>query len=146
MSKKVEKKIVNPWTEEDMQKALHHLASVPNAGTRKTAREFGVRESTLRWRINNGDRELGKSGRKTVYSEGEERQLAECIAVVCNAGFSPTINEIQVSWSWERYLFILRGLIFAFFANFGHLAKFSPREIFKITILAKNPRKKKEIR
>ena len=72
-SKKVDKIIQNPWTEEDMQKALHHLASVPGASIRGTADLFGVRESTLRWRITNGDRELGKAGRKPVYSEGEEK-------------------------------------------------------------------------
>ena len=106
-SKKVEKKIENQWEEGDMEGALHHLRSTPNATIRGTARKFNVRESTIRWRIKNGDRELGKAGRKCVYSEEEERELAECIAVVCNAGFSPTIKEIQVNIVLNSYTYII---------------------------------------
>lgn len=80
-----------------MKNALHNLNSIPGAKTRTTATRFGVSESTLRWRIKNGDREHKKGGRKCVYSKEEIKELAECIAVVCNAGFSPTISEVQVS-------------------------------------------------
>jgi len=56
-------------------------------------------ESTLRFRlvkIKEGQ-ELGKAGRKCVFDQETETELAECISVVCNAGFSPTMGEISVS-------------------------------------------------
>jgi len=82
-----------------MKNAIHHFNSTPGASIRKTAAEFGLGESTLRFRlvkIKEGQ-ELGKAGRKCVFDQETETELAECISVVCNAGFSPTMGEISVS-------------------------------------------------
>ena len=32
-----------------------------------------------------------------MFSEETEKELTECISVVCNTGFSPTMHEITVS-------------------------------------------------
>ena len=100
-SKKVKEKVEKQWTEDDMQNALHHKRSTPGASIRGTATQFGVSESTLRWRLEqeekaNGEFFLKKAGRKCVFDENVEKELAECIAVACNAGFSPSMIEIQV--------------------------------------------------
>ena len=99
MSKKVAKKIKNAWTEEDLVNALHKFDSVPGTTIRGVAKEFGVGESTIRFRLQKRKKgeTLGKSGRKCVFDQKIESDLARCIAVVCNLGFSPSINEIIVS-------------------------------------------------
>ena len=63
-----------------------------------TAIHFVIGESTLRFRLKRSqDKPLGKAGRKCVFGEETEKELAECIAVVCNCGFSPSMEELRVS-------------------------------------------------
>ena len=97
--KKVAKKIEKQWTEQDMADALHHYRSTPGASIRGTANRFDIGESTLRFRIGKerAQEELGKAGRKCVFDEETEKELAECIAVVYNCGFSPSMEELRVS-------------------------------------------------
>ena len=98
-SGKVQKKVANAWTEEDMIEALHTLDSIPGASIRGTAKKYGINEATLRFRARKraSGVSLGKAGRKLVFNEETEASLAKCIAVVCNLGFSPTMFEIIVS-------------------------------------------------
>lgn len=97
--KKMDKKVEKQWTEQDMIDALHYLKSTPGASIRGTAARFGLGESTLRFRISKekANEELGKAGRKTVFNKEIESELADCIAVLCSCGFSPSMEEIRVS-------------------------------------------------
>lgn len=97
-SRKVSEKVINAWTEEDIEKAIH-LCNSTTKSVRSIAKECGVAESTIRFRLQKikKNEELGKAGRKTCLSVEEERELANCIAVICNSGFSPTINDIEAS-------------------------------------------------
>ena len=54
-------------------------------------------ESTLRNSIKliQEGTEMVGSGRRNVLNEQEETQLVRCINVLCNAGFSPSTNEIK---------------------------------------------------
>ena len=95
---KVSKKVEQQWTEQDMKDALHHYRSTPGATIRGTANRFGIGESTLRFRLKrNPDELLGKAGRS---------------AVVCNCGFSPSMEELRVS---ESYLFYRKNSLFSLF-------------------------------
>ena len=96
-SRKVKSKILNVWTETDIQEALHELQSVSSSTIRGVAKKYGVHEATLRFRLKkiNNKEILKKSGRKCVLSDDAEKELAQCI-LVCNLGFSPTITEITV--------------------------------------------------
>ena len=98
-SRKVNKKIENTWTEEDLLEALHHLDYVPGSSIRGVARQFGIHEATLQFRLRKrkAGEELGKAGRKCVFDSETEKELTKCISVVCNLGFSPTMLEIIVS-------------------------------------------------
>lgn len=83
------------------------LYVVPGSTIRGVANTYGVSESTIRFRLKkiSENKELGKSGRKCVFSEAVERELAECIAVVCNYGFSPSMCEFSVSlFNIESYV------------------------------------------
>ncbi|MEM6812730.1 MAG: hypothetical protein AAF549_09725 [Pseudomonadota bacterium] len=101
---KVTKKVEHQWTEQDMKDALHHMNSTPGATIRGTANRFGIGESTLRFRLKrNPNDPLGKAGRKCVFNEETEKELAECIAVVCNCGFSPSMEELRVSYTYYSY-------------------------------------------
>ena len=107
-SRKVAKKVANAWTEEDLLNAIHALDSVPGSTIRGVAKQFGVGESTIRFRLSKRKegKALGKAGRKCVFSENVEKNLAECISVVCNYGFSPTMFEVIVS---IEFVFILKS-------------------------------------
>ena len=96
-SSKVHIKIKDAWTEEDLQKAID-LANSTTKSYRSIAKECGVKESTLQFRLKKLRRneELKSADRKTVLTVLEENELAKCISVVCNYGFSPTINNIEV--------------------------------------------------
>jgi len=41
------------------------------------------------------EKEMVASGRKPALSEKDEADLAECISVLCTAGFSPSVDEIK---------------------------------------------------
>lgn len=101
--KKVDRKVDKQWTEQDMIDALHHMKSTPGASIRGTASRFGLGESTLRFRITKekANEELGKAGRKCVFNEETEKELAECISVLCSCGFSPSMEEIRVITAYE---------------------------------------------
>ena len=98
-----------------MKDALHHYRSTPGATIRGTANRFGIGESTLRFRLKrNPDEPLGKAGRKCVFDEETEKELAKWhqLAVVCNCGFSPSMEELRVS---EKYLFYRKNSLFSLF-------------------------------
>ena len=82
-----------------MDGARHGGCSTSGASIRGTANRFEIGESTLRFRIGKerAQEKLGKAGRKCVFDEETEKELAECIAVVCNCGFSPSMEELRVS-------------------------------------------------
>ena len=84
--RKVTKKIENTWTEEDIQNAIHEIDSLPGKSIREVAKQFGLSESTIRFRRKKlfAGSDLKKAGRK-------------CISVICNYGFSPTMVKITVS-------------------------------------------------
>lgn len=86
----------NLWANNDIEKALHSV-SFEDSTIKGAARRFGMSEGTLRNRIR--FKKLGKemvgSGRKPALSEKEERDLAECIRALCEAGFSPSPDEIK---------------------------------------------------
>ena len=98
-SRKVTKKIENTWTEEDIQNAIHKIDSLPGKSIREVAKQFGLSESTIRFRRKKlfAGSDLKKAGRKCAFDEETETSLAECISVICNYGFSPTMVEITVS-------------------------------------------------
>ena len=94
---KVHIKIKDAWTEEDLWRAID-LANSTTKSYRSIAKECGVKESTLRFRLKKlrWNKELKSAGRETVLTVLEENELAKCISVVCNYRFSPIINDIEV--------------------------------------------------
>ena len=60
------------------------------------AKKHGIEESTIRFRLRKrkAGEALKKAGRKSVLDIGIGSKLAEYIDVICNLGFSPTIDEI----------------------------------------------------
>ena len=50
-SRKVQKKVVNAWTEEQLQDALHEIDSVPSTTIRGVAKRYGIHEATIRFRL-----------------------------------------------------------------------------------------------
>ena len=107
-SRKVTKKIENTWTEEDIQNAIHEIDSLPGKSIREVAKQFGLSESTIRFRRKKlfAGSDLKKAGRKCAFDEETETSLAECISVICNYGFSPTMVEITVSSFIYIYMYI----------------------------------------
>ena len=106
-SNKVKKLVTNAWTEDTIKAAIHKLQSVPGTSIRGVAKEFGVSECTLRFRLKKANKgeELKKAGRKCVFSKEVESELAKCIGIVCDYGFSPSLYEIQVN-TLHLYWFI----------------------------------------
>ena len=84
---------------QDINDAMHYYRSTPGASKCKSAKRFGIEESTLRFRIAKdcANKELGKAGRKFVFSQEVEKELAECITVASMCGFSPSMEEVRVS-------------------------------------------------
>ena len=83
----VKEKKANCWTEDELQEALHKLRSVPGSLVRSVAKEYGVSESTLRWRRKNLKEHASSlkfPGRKCVFIEEKEKKLAKCIGSICN--------------------------------------------------------------
>ena len=71
-SRKVKKKVIRQWTEDDMTAALIEVKS-SSKSIREVAKEYGLAESSLRFRIKR-EKEgepLRKAGRKNVFSESE---------------------------------------------------------------------------
>ena len=93
-SRKVTKKIENTWIEEDIQNPIHETGSLPGKSIRKVAKQFGLSESTIRFRRKKlfAGSDLKKAGRKCAFDEETETLLAECTTVICNYGFSPKVN------------------------------------------------------
>ena len=50
-SRKVKQRILNAWTEEQLQDALHELDSVPSTTIRGVAKRHGINEATIRFRL-----------------------------------------------------------------------------------------------
>ena len=75
--------------------ALHEIRS--GKSIRSSAKKYGMTESTLRNSIKliQEGTEMVGSGRRNVLNEQEKMQLARCINELCNAGFSPSTNEIK---------------------------------------------------
>ena len=81
--------------EDIIKQALHTIRD--GSTIKGTARRFNIPESTLRHRMKmlaNG-KELVGSGRKTALTPDMERDLAHCIQTLCNAGFSPSADEVK---------------------------------------------------
>ena len=79
--------------------ALHVLDSMPNVSIRGVAKQYNLSEATLRFRrrkMQAGDSDLKKAGRKCVFDVKTEEHLAKCIVVLFNNGFSHSMIEIQV--------------------------------------------------
>ena len=91
--------VQNVSTEATMDAAIHKLQYVPGSTIRGVAKEYGLSEWTVRFRLKkiNEGKSLEKSGKKCTFDKETESSLAKCISVVCNHGFSPSINEVQVN-------------------------------------------------
>ena len=75
-------------------------ASTPRVSIRGVAKHFNLSEVTLRFRrkkIQAGEPDLKKTGRKCAFDVETEEHLVKCIANLCNYGLSPSMLEIQVS-------------------------------------------------
>ena len=99
-TRKVGKIVKNAWSEDKLMEALHVLDSTPSVSIRGVAKQYNLSEATLRFRrkkIQAGEPDLKKAGRKCAFDGETEEHLAKCIAVLCNYGFSPSMLEIQVS-------------------------------------------------
>ena len=125
-SRKVTKKIENTWTEEDIQNAIHEIDSLPGKSIREVAKQFGLSESTIRFRRKKlfAGSDLKKAGRKCTFDEETKTSLAECISAICNYGFSPTVVEIMVS-SFDSNIYIwlfiwLEVLDYQTFQTYGY--------------------------
>ena len=70
-SRKVTKKIENTWTEEDIQNAIHEIDSLPGKSIREVAKQFGLSESTIRFRRKKlfAVSDLKKAGPKCAFDE-----------------------------------------------------------------------------
>ena len=125
-SRKVTKKIENTWTEEDIQNAIHEIDSLPGKSIREVAKQFGLSESTIRFRRKKlfAGSDLKKAGRKCTFDEETKTSLAECISAICNYGFTPTVVEIMVS-SFDSNIYIwlfiwLEVLDYQTFQTYGY--------------------------
>ena len=89
----------NVRTEATMDATIHKLQSVPGSTIRGVAKEYRLSECTVRFRLKkiNEGKSLEKSRKKCTFDKETESSLAKCISVVCNHGFSPSMNEVQVN-------------------------------------------------
>ena len=111
------------WTEATMDATIHKLQSVPGSTIRGVAKEYRLSECTVRFRLKkiNEGKSLEKSRKKCTFDKETESSLAKCISVVCNHGFSPSMNEVQVNasrYKMERpsterktWLFLKKGIL-----------------------------------
>ena len=99
-TRKVGKIVKNAWSEDKLMEALHVLDSTPGVSIRGVAKQYNLSEVTLRFRrkkIQAGEPDLKKTGRKCAFDVETEEHLVKCIANLCNYGLSPSMLEIQVS-------------------------------------------------
>ena len=98
-TRKDARSVQNVWTEATMNAAIHKLQSVPGSTIKGVAKEYGLSECTVRFQLKkiNEGKSLEKSGKKCIFDKETERSLANCISVVCNHVFSPSMNEVQVN-------------------------------------------------
>ena len=83
------------WDKESIQQALSEIRN--GSKIRTAAKKYGMDEGTLCYRLKlerDGKKMVG-SGRRPTLNQFEERELAKCIHVLCNLGFSPPTNEIK---------------------------------------------------
>ena len=76
------------------------MDSTPGVSIRGVAKQYNLSEVTLRFRrkkIQAGEPDLKKTGRKCAFDVETEEHLVKCIANLCNYGLSPSMLEIQVS-------------------------------------------------
>ena len=61
------------------------------------AKAYGMSEATLpnKFKMQEEGKILVGSGRKIVIGEQKEKQLADCIKIMCNVGFSPLLHETK---------------------------------------------------
>ena len=93
-SQKVKKIVENAWSEGVMLEAVDKIQSTPGLSIRKVAKDFGLNECTVRFRLNklkNGG--LQKVGRKCAFPTDQDNSLAKCIRVLCKNGFSPSLSR-----------------------------------------------------
>ena len=93
-SQKVKKIVENAWSEGVMLEAIDKIQSTPGLSIRKVAKDFGLNECTVRFRLNklkNGG--LQKVGRKCEFPTDQDNSLAKCIRVLCKNGFSPSLSR-----------------------------------------------------
>ena len=93
-SNKVLRKVSQAWTERDMAAAIDEAKS--STKSIRSISSDGVAESSLRFRLKRmkAGGNLQKVGKKHVFSD-IEGELANCISVLCNNGFSPSLFEIR---------------------------------------------------
>lgn len=89
------------FSEDQMEKCLREVAKNDNRSFREICRDFKIAGSSVRTRleklkkIESGGKPA-KIGRPTVINEVEEKELADCIAVLCKNGFSPSLDDIRI--------------------------------------------------
>ena len=61
----------HPWTEEDIQNAIHELDSLPGKSFREVVKQFGLSESTIRFRRKNilAGSDIRKAGKKCTFDQ-----------------------------------------------------------------------------
>ena len=99
-TREVGKIVKTAWSEDKLMEALHVLDSTPGVSIRGVAKQYNLSEVTLRFRrkkIQAGEPDLKKTGRKCAFDVETEEHLVKCIANLCNYGLSPSMLEIQVS-------------------------------------------------
>ena len=83
------------WTEEDMKNALISVAM--GNFVRSTAKQYGMLEGIVRHRIlmEQDGRSLVGRRKKITLDKAAKTRLAECIAIMCKLGFSPTREQMK---------------------------------------------------
>ena len=82
-----------------LMEALYVLNFTPNVSIQRVAKQYNLSVPTMRFRrkkIQAGEPNLKKVGRKCAFDAETEEHTAKCINVLCNYGFSPLMIEIQV--------------------------------------------------
>ena len=88
------------FTEAQMDKCLADIAKKDGRSLREVCRNNGINEASVRTRIKRNEKAVAhgdpKIGRPTVISKEDEKELADCIAILCKNGFSPTLDDIRL--------------------------------------------------
>ena len=83
------------YNENDVKKALASIRG--GSSILKASRTYGMSDHMLRdklKKLEKGESLASLSGRKPAIPAETELKLSQCIAVLCNLGFSPTREEI----------------------------------------------------